>query len=403
MAKLTQRTLEAVRADQAGSLLREEGNLFGRVRVKSDGTVSISFYYRYRFGERLKDLSCGTWPADSLASIRSIRDEARTRVAEGIDPAVEKKIVRHNQQAEAVVNLAAIEAQRTADLTVHDLFDAWIKDGVRRKDGNAELRRQFGVCALPKIGSIPVKALTEHDLRAVLRALVERGVNPSAVILRNNLTQMFAWARRRQPWRKLLVEGDPMELIEIEKIVSPNYDLDNFRHRVLSDAEVTELHGIFVRRQAEYDAAPNKRVAPQPLEPMTQRAIWIMLSTLTRVGETAMARWEHVDLENGEWFIPKSNVKGNVSDLTIFMSTFTLKQFKQLHAMTGHTAWCFPSRNEESHIDVKSFTKQIRDRQCMFNRKKDGTPAAAMKNRVHDVRCTVNNGHGRLKQPAPVC
>jgi hypothetical protein len=45
--------------------------------------------------------------------------------------------------------------------------------------------------------------LTEHDLRGVLRAMVARGVNRSAVMDRNSLTQMFAWAEKRQPWRKL--------------------------------------------------------------------------------------------------------------------------------------------------------------------------------------------------------
>jgi integrase len=392
MAKLTQRALEAVRAEQTGVILREEGNLFGRVRAKSDGKVAVSFYYRYRFDGKSRDFSCGTWPTDSLASIRATRDAARLKVAAGIDPAAEKKIVRHERQEETAAKLAAMEARRTAELTVRDMFDAWITDGVRRKDGNAELLRQFGVSALPKIGTIAVKDITEHELRAVLRALVERGVNRSAVILHSNLTQLFAWARKRQPWRKLLVEGDPMELIEIEKIVSPDYDMDTFRDRVLSDAEVTELHGIFVQRQAEYDAAPNKRVVAQPLEPMTQRAIWIMLSTLPRVGETSMARWDHVDLENGEWFIPKANVKGNVSDLTVFLSTFALEQFKLLHAVTGDTAWCFPSRDGKHHIDVKSFTKQIRDRQSQFRRNKDGSPAPPMKNRVHDNTLVLAGG-----------
>ena len=69
--------------------------------------------------------------------------------------------------------------------------------------------------------------------------MVNRGVNRSAVMQRNSLTQMFAWARKRQPWRKLLVEGDPMELIEIEKIVAPEYDLDNYRDRALAPDEAS--------------------------------------------------------------------------------------------------------------------------------------------------------------------
>jgi integrase len=392
MAKLTQRTLESVPASQSGTVLREEGGLSGRVRAKADGTVSISFYYRYRFGGKSKDVSCGTWPADSLASIRSTRDDARTKVAEGLNPAIEKKLARIERQEETADKLATLELQRIACLTVQDMFDAWIVDGVRRKDGNAMLKRMFTTDVLPAIGAVAIKDVTEHHLRAVLRAMVERGVNRSAVMQRNSLTQMFAWARKRQPWRKLLVDGDPMELIEIEKIVSPDYDLDNMRDRILSADEIRELHTIITRMHADYDAAPNKRIVQQPLEATTERAIWIMLSTMCRVGETAKARWEHVDLAAGTWFIPKENVKDNVADLTVYLSAFALDQFKQLHARTGHSAWCFPARNNDASIEGKSISKQVGDRQSNFKKNKDGTPRAPLKNRRSDDTLVLAGG-----------
>ena len=236
---------------------------------------------------------------------------------------------------------------------------------------------------LPAISAIAVKDVTEHHLRAVLRAMVDRGVNRSAVMQRNSLTQMFAWARKRQPWRKLLVEGDPMELIEVEKIVVPEYDLDNYRDRVLSPDEIRELRVLLYRMRAEYDEAPNKRLAPQPLERTTERAIWIMPSTLCRVGEMTMVKWEHVDLAVGEWFLPKANVKDNVADLMVYLSPFALEQFKQLHALTGHTDWCFPNRGATSHLDVKSISKQLGDPQVMFKKSKNGSPRV-LKNRRND-------------------
>lgn len=392
MPKLTQRGLEAITSAKVGTIVREDGNLFGRVRTKSDGGISISFYYRFRFDGKLKDMSCGAWPSDSLASIRSVRDAARDKVAQGINPAVEKKLVRHEMQEEVAQKLAAIEAARATDLTVADLFNTWTTDGVRRKDGNAMILRMFNADVLPAIGAVAVKDLTEHHLRAVLRSMVDRGVNRSAVMMQANLVQMFGWARKRQPWRKLLVEGDPMDLIEIERIVSPDYDMDNYRDRVLSAEEIVELRDTFARQQAAYDEAPNKRIVPQPMEKHTQLAIWIMLSTLCRVGEMSMARWEHVDLAAGEWFLPKSNVKDNVADLTVYLSPFALDQFKQLHAVTGHTAWCFPNHAANGHIDVKAISKQVGDRQAQFKTNKDGTPRAPMKNRRADNTLVLAGG-----------
>ncbi len=227
--------------------------------------------------------------------------------------------------------LAEKARQRAENLLVGDLVDTWLRDGVRRADGNAELIRSFRADLLPFFGEIPVKELTEHDVRAVLRAIVARGTNRAAVVMRNNLTQLFAWARKRQPWRKLLVEGDPMELIEIEKIVSPEYDLDNQRDRVLAAEEIRELHSIFRKMRERYDSAVDKRVMTQPIEATTECAIWIMLSTMCRVGELTMARWEHVHLDSGEWLIPKENPKGKQSSLNVFLSSFALAQFRTLH------------------------------------------------------------------------
>lgn len=399
MAKLTQRTLEAIRVDQAGETVRDEGGLLGRVRVKSGGSVTISFYYRFRFEGKSKDYSCGTWPADSLSTIRGVRDAARQKVAAGIDPGADKKVVRHEQQKVMAAKLAQIEARRVEDLTVQDLFDSWIVDGVRRKDGNAALKRLFGADVLPKLGAIAIKDLTEHDVRMVLRALVERGINRTAVIARNSLTQMFAWAQKRQPWRKLMVDGNPMDLIEIDKIVSPDYDMDNQSDRVLSAAEIVELRDLLKAGEEEYAAALDKRRARQPVLKTTQLAIWIMLSTLCRVGELTMARWEDVDLKAGEWFIPKANVKGSLADMRIYLSPFALEHFQALHKLTGETGWCFPTADADSHIGTKSMTKQIGDRQAMFKRAKNGGPRAPMKNRRCDNTLVLAAGRSGAWTP----
>lgn len=37
-----------------------------------------------------------------------------------------------------------------------------------------------------------------------------------------------------------MVDGNPMDLIEIDKIVSPDYDMDNQSDRVLTAAEIVE-------------------------------------------------------------------------------------------------------------------------------------------------------------------
>jgi integrase len=332
----------------------------------------------------------------SLADAKGEAANIRALAREGIDFQVQQSQLRQAAAKARADENAAAEAKRIRDqtdnLAVNDLFTAWLTDGVRRKDGNAELQRSFNADLLPKIGDKSIKALSEHDLRDVLRTLVGRGVNRAAVVMRNNLMQMFAWAEKRQPWRTLLVNGNPMELIEIEKIVSPGFDLNNQRDRILSADEIRELHDIFYQMRTKYDEAPNKRIIARPIEMTTQCAIWIMLSTMCRVGEMSMARWEHVDLEAGTWVIPKENVKGNLEKLDIFLSSFTLSHFRQLREKTGDSEWCFPATNKEGHVCVKSMSKQVGDRQSMFKKDRDGNPRKPMKNRKHDNTFVLGGG-----------
>lgn len=52
-------------------------------------------------------------------------------------------------------------------------------------------------------------------------------------------------------------------------------------------------------------------------------------------------------------------------------SPFAATQFRLLYERTGHTEWCFPALNKSAvnqrgHVCIKSFSKQVGDRQSMF-------------------------------------
>lgn len=402
MAKITAQQVAALRPTDKPQRVAIDTGL--QLRIATSG-VKI-WVVRYIVNGRLRDYRLPKpygISSDrghmSLADARSEATAIRALARKGIDIQVQTedaRIADSKRDEETLKSEAASKILADRDnLTFGDLFDAWLADGVRRKDGNTELRRSFNADVLPKLRACRISDLTEHELRAVLRAVVSRGANRTAVIIRNNLTQLFAWAEKRQPWRKLLIDGDPMDLIEIEKIVSPDYDLDKQRDRILSPDEIRELDCIFRRMQEDYVNSPNKRFGTQPIEKTTQCAIWIMLSTMCRVGEMSMARWEHIDLEAAKWFIPKENVKDNVASLDIFLSPFAVQQFRRLHEISGQTAWCFPTRNNDGHVDVKSISKQVGDRQTQFKKSRDGEPRRPMKNRRHDNTLVLGDGaHG---------
>ena len=378
--------LNAIQAAWHGDTLSDGGGLSGEVRAGVNG-VSIRFKYAYRWEGKVKWHQCGTYPTTSLTNVRKERDRARDCVAEGVDPTAKKKadVIRENQ-----ANLAAIEQdkiQREQSLTVQDLYDVWIKDGVSRNDGNASLKRSIEKDVLPQVGKTAIKELTEQAIRKMYRKIIDRGVQRTAILIARDFGQMLRWAEQRQPWRGLLIDGNPAALVDVMKLVSHDYVHE--RDRVLTHPEIKELATIFTTTKAVYDAAENKRKARRSLSEESQCAVWICLSTLCRIGELLKAKWVHVDLEAGTWFIPAENTKGErgkKQDQTVTLSAFALNQFKALKKRAGESAWLFPATNGKASLNEKTVSKQIGDRQIMFKNRKE------LKNRVNDNSLVLSKG-----------
>jgi len=246
---------------------------------------------------------------------------------------------------------------------------------------------------LPLIGATPVRAVEEGDVRAVLRGVIGRGTYRMASRIYADMVQLFAWAEERKPWRALMVEGNPTKLVALAKLLPHGCDPDAERDRVLSADELRELQVKLANVEAAYAAAPpgTKYSVIRPLKNETQLALWICLGTLCRIGELLMARWEHLNLATGEWFVPAENTKTRV-DWKVYLSPFALRQFKALHALTGDTAFCFPARAATRtvpalHVCTKSVSKQIGDRQARFKKR-----AGPLKNHKHDNSLVLSDG-----------
>lgn len=390
--KWTLLELKAIPPTWHGDSISDSDGLVGEVRVAQSLNVSVRFKFAFRWAGKIVWHQCGTWPLFSLETIRTNRDMARRLVKSGVNPSDHKKAERIEKQAQIEAVIAEAAHQDALNKTFSEMFTAWVTDGVKRKDGNAEIRRSFEKDVLPTLGSKPVKQITEHDLRAVLRQMIQRGVNRMAVRVFHDLVQLFAWAEKRQPWRGLMIEENPANLLEIEKIVSPDYDINDERDRILSAEEIQQLREIFLNMEKSYSDAPagSKYDVARPLKKETQLALWICLSTLSRIGELLMSRWSDIDLSQGTWYVPVENVKGSrgkKQSQLVSLSDFALTQFKALHQITGDTTYCFPARNQDGHVCVKSISKQVGDRQTQFKSR-----SRPLKNRRNDNSLVLSSG-----------
>lgn len=388
----TQKELLAIPASWVNDSIADGDGLVGEVRVSSAGEVSVRFKYGMKWDGRRCWFSCGSFPVHDISVIRANRDRAKELLKQGIDPRVKKQVDKIEAQAEKEAIVEQEQEKLKRNKSFADLFMTWLEQGVAREDGNAELRRTFEKDVLPVLGNKLVRDIGEEDIRAVYKGILGRGTmqNPrerTVVKLAADIRQLFKWADERQPWRGLMVNGNPALLVNEKQLVSADYTEE--RDRVLSVEEIQSLYQLIKQEEDSYYNATNKRGVKLPLNKTTQCAIWLCLSTLCRIGELLMAKWEHVNFEESTWFIPREHVKGTrgkKQDHYVFLSPFSLEYFKKLKEETGHTQWCFPSKDNTSHVDIKSVSKRIGDRQVKFKDR-----SKPQKQRRHDNSLAVGN------------
>jgi len=223
------RELDSIPAQWKGDTLSDGNGLSGEVRILQDGTTSIRFKYAFRWEGKIVWHQCGTYPGKSIAEIRTERDGARQQVAKGINPTSARKAAKIEQQAAIEATLVKAQQQAMENLTVADLFEQWLRDGVARQGGNAELKRLFAKDVLPVIGKTPLRTLTDKDILDPLRRMTKRGVTRLAVVAYNDMNQMLSWGEKRQPWRGLLANGNPCDLVDVHKLLPEDYEEERDR------------------------------------------------------------------------------------------------------------------------------------------------------------------------------
>lgn len=408
-SKWTKLELDSITSEWNGDTLADGGGLRGDVRLSKNGVISIKFKYGFRLkGKSSLYYQCGTYPTNSLAVIRENRDKARELVALGIDPRAKKKADKLNAQATIDAEIANAEEQKKQNLSFQELFSYWIENGVSRTDNNKSLIQSFTKHMLPKLGDVPIKDLNDRMLRDVYKSIANKGTQRTAISLFNDTKQMFRWAEKRKPWRSLMVEGNPALLVEEKEFVS---DYVSERTRTLGIEELRSLKKIFEQTTNEYQEAQNKYTIERPLKAESQIALWLCLSTACRIGELLMTEWKHVDFDSRVWFIPAENTKKvnskKQTDHHVYLSDFALNQFKKLAYITGSGKWAFPSSNKpDLHVDIKSVTKQVGDRQMKFKHRSKSLSKRINSNSLvigdrewtpHDLRRTASTMMQELK------
>ncbi len=141
--------------------LSDGGNLY--LRIDQSGSKYWIFNYTRPFLGKRNDLSLGTYPEVSLDDARTIRDEYKKLIKQGIDPAMERIETKSQKQKEA-------------ENTFRIVAEAWLYKRELEQKQDDETIRRLKHDVYPYIGDLIFPQLTLEVLEAkVFKRIIDRG------------------------------------------------------------------------------------------------------------------------------------------------------------------------------------------------------------------------------------
>lgn len=228
--------------------------------------------FAYRFGGKQKLLAFGVYPTVSLARARQLREDARRLLADGHDPATEKK-----RQAEALANAPTFRA----------IAEEYVAK-LRREGRSAATITKIDwllTFANAEFGDEPIRQIAAPSILKVLQSLEARERYESARRLRSTLGSVFRYA-----------------IATARAEADPTYALRGALTQVKATprAAITdpEKFGALLRAVDSFDGQPGTRIA-----------LRLLALLFPRPGELRLAQWTEFDLERAVWAIPASRMK----------------------------------------------------------------------------------------------
>ncbi|MXY17349.1 MAG: site-specific integrase [Gammaproteobacteria bacterium] len=243
------------------------------VRPGSRSHLAKCWTQSVRIGGKPTSLGLGRYPVVTLALARQRALENAQSIAEGRDP--RRRSGRGAPTfADAVEKVMAIHAGN------------WKPGGRTEESWRATLRDYV----LPRLGDMPVDAITGSDVMAVLQP-IWTAKRETAKRVRARIGAVMKWAVA-QGHRADNPAGDTLAA------ALPNNAVRRVHHKALPHAEV---------------AAALRKVRGSNAYRGAALAFELLVLTATRSGEVRSAVWDDVDLESAVWTIPAERMKAGLA------------------------------------------------------------------------------------------
>lgn len=274
--------------------------------VKPNG--SKLWYFKYRFGGKEKKMPIGQFPEVGLAHARRIRDVARVKLADGVDPMLQRKREKMTARINSANSFEAVALEYIEEKMVRqNLADATLRKA-----------RWFLELLKPAIGAMPIAEVDPQMMLAPLKKLEARGNFESAKKCRSFASRVFRYGAATGR-----CTADPTAILQ-GALVTPKA-----RHYA-AILEPTKL-GELLRAISDYEG-----------HPITKLALQITPHVFVRPGELRHAEWDEFDFDKLTWTIPERKMKARRTQV-VPLSRQVVALLRELQVVTGKKGYVFPS------------------------------------------------------------
>ncbi len=262
--------------------------------------------FAFRVDGKQKLLALGHYPEFSLQEAREKARAAKRQLADGNDPAEQKRLAKLTKANERANTFAVVAAE---------LLDK------KRREGKASAtigkREWLYGMANADLGDRPVASITAPEVLAVLRKLEAKGLLETAHRMRSAVGEVFRFA---------IATGRATS--------DPTYPLRGAltTRKPIHRAAITDAKelGALMRAIEGFEG-----------QPATTAALKLMAMLFPRPGELRMALWSEFDMGAGVWTIPASRTKLR-REHRIPLPRQALAVLETLKPYTGHSAFVLP-------------------------------------------------------------
>lgn len=262
--------------------------------------------YAFRYNGEQKTLALGAYPEIPLADARKKRDEAKTLLANGIDPGQQKKL---DKIAKALTEATTFES------VAEEYLAKKIREGMAASTVK-RLRSQLRY-VLPAFGKRAISEITTPEVLAPLKRIEARGTFETATRTKELCGAVFrygmATGRRKD---------DPTQALK-GALTS---------HKVKHRAAIIDpvAFGGLLRAIEDFDG-----------QATTKTALKLQALLFTRPGELRNAEWSEFDFSKAVWSIPAGRMKMREPH-HVPLSRQAIALLQELHALTGEGVLLFP-------------------------------------------------------------